>query len=222
MPKRHGVELAPISEEAKEWIALSCRKQAEDDFYFGAICKREHNFGLSGFSLRRRDNDSCVECFRLAGHRFYIENRESHAESQRKYKEANRELIKQRKKEYEIRNRDFLQSEERQKRIKQQQKEWHERNRDSILQKSRERYWANREPVVYTYIELADSGVEHDLKKPELYFLGKLCPQGHDFQSTGYSLKYKSSHRCVECTKENKRTDRTDRSNRGRDVNKNN
>lgn len=33
------------------------------------------------------------------------------------------------------------------------------------------------------------------------FYLGKLCINGHEFESTGQSLRYKSQHRCVGCKK---------------------
>lgn len=37
------------------------------------------------------------------------------------------------------------------------------------------------------------------------YYLGKLCPHGHDFEGTGHSLLRKHNQRCRECENETKR-----------------
>jgi hypothetical protein len=40
---------------------------------------------------------------------------------------------------------------------------------------------------------------------PTRFYLGKLCPQGHDYQGTGKSLLRRSNQRCWECDKAMKR-----------------
>jgi len=37
--------------------------------------------------------------------------------------------------------------------------------------------------------------------RPEKYYLGPLCNQGHDYQNTGMSLRYKTDKRCIVCRK---------------------
>ena len=37
---------------------------------------------------------------------------------------------------------------------------------------------------------------------PEMHYLGKLCKRGHKHIDTDVSLRYKSSHRCVQCAKD--------------------
>lgn len=34
------------------------------------------------------------------------------------------------------------------------------------------------------------------------FYLGKLCPRGHEFEETGQSLRYKSYEKCVKCNSE--------------------
>jgi 5-methylcytosine-specific restriction endonuclease McrA len=38
---------------------------------------------------------------------------------------------------------------------------------------------------------------------PEKFYLGKLCPRGHDWNGTGRSLRYRSNTICTECAKKN-------------------
>ncbi|HEY5865304.1 MAG TPA: hypothetical protein VI542_07090 [Candidatus Tectomicrobia bacterium] len=43
------------------------------------------------------------------------------------------------------------------------------------------------------------------------YYLGKLCPKGHDFDGTGQSLLRKHNQRCRECENESRREERARR-----------
>jgi hypothetical protein len=41
------------------------------------------------------------------------------------------------------------------------------------------------------------------------YYLGKLCPQRHEYQGSGQSLLYRRNHRCLECDKASAQARRT-------------
>lgn len=43
-----------------------------------------------------------------------------------------------------------------------------------------------------------------------MYFLGKLCKRGHQWETTGQSLRYTRNHGCVECEREQKEQRRKD------------
>jgi hypothetical protein len=47
--------------------------------------------------------------------------------------------------------------------------------------------------------------VDHVGYDPTRFYLGKLCPRGHDYQGTGKSLLRRSNQRCWECDKAMKR-----------------
>jgi hypothetical protein len=43
---------------------------------------------------------------------------------------------------------------------------------------------------------------------PTRYFLGVLCPRGHDYAGTGQSLRKRQNHSCQRCDVEQKRVRR--------------
>ena len=69
-----------------------------------------------------------------------------------------------------------------------------------------------RPPVPATVLQAAQNpalaSVEASSFDTTRYYLGKLCPKGHDFGGTGMSLLRKHNQRCRECENESRREGR--------------
>jgi hypothetical protein len=48
------------------------------------------------------------------------------------------------------------------------------------------------------------------------YYLGKLCPKGHDYEGTGQSLLYRRNKRCLQCDRESAQARRRAKAQQGR------
>jgi 5-methylcytosine-specific restriction endonuclease McrA len=70
---------------------------------------------------------------------------------------------------------------------RQYQKEYLEKHRDKILGKKRK--------------EEAREFLTKARRNPDKYILGNLCTNNHDFNSTGFTIRYKNSRDCVYCNK---------------------
>ena len=121
-----------------------------EKFFLGVLCKRQHDWLESGKSLRRKINNSCVECekYREVQHRLtdpdwgkkrYARIRETSRRCNRRFHETHPDYKKQYNEEYRRKNYE---------RIIQQGKKHYQENRERILAANRPRlrkfYSANK------------------------------------------------------------------------------
>ena len=126
-----------------DWSRLTVSILSFDSnkFYLGKLCKRQHRWSDSETSLRRKINNSCVECerYREAQHRLadpdwgkkkYARIRETSLRCNRRFHENNPDYRKQYNAEYRRKNRE---------RILQQKREHYYENRERLLEGNRVR-----------------------------------------------------------------------------------
>lgn len=119
------------------WIrsTVSILSFDSEKFFLGVLCKRQHDWLKSGNSLRRKINNSCVECerYREAQHRLIDSDW-----GKKKY-ERIRETSLRCNREFHKKNPDYR---------KRYNNEYRRKNRDCILKRKREHYQENREQLL--------------------------------------------------------------------------
>jgi len=199
----------PLNQEAIDYITKHCRTGTLEDYYLGTICRQGHNFGGSGFSLKRKKSRTCLQCSRTATHQFYSKDRVEHPLNQEAIDYINkmcRTLTTEDfyfgpicKNGHEFGNSGFSLRNKRTGICHECNSEGvrrhYEKNRESQLAcqlryRQRRKALLNQEEINY---------LAKHIKKPHLFFLGTLCHRGHDFNSSGKSIRYKSNGICVEC-----------------------
>lgn len=107
-------------------------------FRLGSLCRRQHHWNGTEFSLRYRQNDSsiCVECSRERQKNLTSEQIERNATKQAEWRERNREALLERKRRYHHANKEA---------IAKKHKVYHQRNKTWLNAKARGRYQQSRD-----------------------------------------------------------------------------
>lgn len=152
-------------------------------------------------------------------------------ESQKKYREKNKERLSQNAKKYREKNKGRLSQngkeyrEKNKEKLRDKSKKYREKNKDIINQKKRNNYKKNRaklnkvrkDYILKNRLGIYKNNMERyylkqvDRKKKirniiysdrgAKLYLGRLCAQKHYYKNTMKSLRYVSCDRCLECVR---------------------
>jgi hypothetical protein len=160
--------------------------------FIGSLCKRGHDWNLSGGSLRTIKKRACVECGRITAKKWVKDNPEKHQELKKKYadKYNNLETTKESKKRhYQANAQRYKEShhlqyiankeahsakskeyyEKNKDKILEYYKEYRAENRDRLLQVSKDYHAKNREASLRQNKEYRDANKEIISERRKIY-----------------------------------------------------